>query len=125
MIIYIPYGVGNAEGFPADYPRESRQIDDNDPVPNGWIKTTEDEYTRLVQSAYAEVASVNAAKVEATRATGREKVQSMRQLFVECKTIDDVWGTATNAQKFELARNVYKILNRVQSAIIDLARTDE
>lgn len=125
MIIYIPYGVGNAEGFPADYPRESRQIDDKDPVPDGWIKTTEDEYTRLVQSSYAEVAAVNSAKEETVRATNRAKVQSMRQLFTDCKAIDDGWASATLAQKAELARNVYKILNRVQGAIVDLARADE
>lgn len=125
MIIYIPYGVGNAEGFPADYPRESKQVDEKDPVPDGWIKTTEDEYTRLVQSSYAEVAALNVAKEETLRATSRAKVQSMRQLFVDCKAIDDVWGSATLVQKAELARNVYKILNRVQGAIIDLARSDE
>jgi len=125
MIIYIPYGVNNAEGFPADYPRESKRVDDKSPIPDGWIKTTEEEYTRLVQSAYAEVAAINAAKEETARTTGREKVQSMRQLFADCKAIDVAWDTATNAQKFELARKTYRILNRVQGAIVDLARVDE
>jgi len=125
MIIYIPYGVDNPEGFPPTYPRFSRQIDDKDTVPEGWIKTTEDEYERLIQSASAEVAAVNAVKEETVRATSRSKVQSMRQLFVDCKAIDDAWSSATLGQKVEMARNVYKILNRVQGSIVDLARSDE
>lgn len=125
MIIYIPYGPGNAEGFPADYPRESKTIDDKDLVPDGWIKITEDEYMRLVQSYSVEVAAVNASKVETTQVNNRAKVQSMKQLFSDCKSIEDGWVSATLAQKAELARNVYKILNRVQGAIVDLARADE
>lgn len=122
MIIYIPYGVGNTNGFPADYPRESKRINDGDPVPDGWIKTTEDEYTRLVQSSYAEVAALNAANEEASRATDREKIQTVRQLFADCDAIDNDWANATNAQKFELARKTFKILRRIKGLVIDNLR---
>lgn len=124
MIIYIPYGVGNTNGFPADYPRESKRINDGDPVPDGWIKTTEDEYTRLVQSSYAEVAALNAANEEASRATDREKIKTVRQLFADCDAIDNDWANATNAQKFELARKTFKILRRIKGLVIDNLRDE-
>lgn len=124
MIIYIPYGVGNAEGFPADYPRESKRVDDNAEIPDGWIKTTESEYTRLVQSSYAEVAALNAAKEETSRATEREKIQTVRQLFADCDAIDNDWANATNAQKFELARKAFKILRRIKGFVIDNLRDE-
>lgn len=124
MIIYIPYGVGNAEGFPADYPRESKRVDDNAEIPDGWIKTTESEYTHLVQSSYAEVAALNAAKEETSRATEREKIQTVRQLFADCDAIDNDWANATNAQKFELARKAFKILRRIKGFVIDNLRDE-
>ena len=123
-VIYIPYGVGNAEGFPADYPRESRRIDDKDVVPDGWIKITEEEYTRLVQSSYAEVAALNAAKEQTARETDREKIRTMRQLFDDCDAIDNDWANATNAQKFELARKTFKILRRIKGLVIDNLRDE-
>lgn len=124
MIIYIPYGVGNSDGFPADYPRESKRVDDNAEVPAGWIKTTEDEYTRLVQSSYAEVVAINAIKGEAARATERDRIQAVRQLFADCDAIDNDWGNATNAQKFELARKTFKILRRIKGFVIDNLRDE-
>lgn len=124
MIIYIPYGVGNAEGFPADYPRESKRVEDKAEIPDGWIKTTEDEYTRLVQSSYAEVAALNAAREETSRATEREKIQTVRQLFADCEAIDNDWANATNAQKFELARKTFKILRRIKGLVIDNLRDE-
>lgn len=124
MIIYIPYGPGNSEGFPADYPRDSKRISDGDPVPVGWIKITEDEYTRLVQSSYAEVAAINAAREETSRATDREKIQTVRQLFADCDAIDNDWANATNAQKFELARKAFKILRRIKGLVIDNLRDE-
>ena len=124
MIIYIPYGVGNAEGFPADYPRESKRVDDKAEVPEGWIKITEDEYTRLVQSSYAEVALINANKEESARLTEREKIQTVRQLFADCDTIDNDWANATNAQKFELARKTFKLLRRIKSVVIENMRDE-
>jgi hypothetical protein len=124
MIIYIPYGVGNADGFPADYPRESKRVDDKAEIPDGWIKTTEDEYTRLVQSSYAEVAALNAAREETSRATEREKIQTARQLYADCDAIDNDWANATNAQKFELARKTFKILRRINGLVIDNLRDE-
>lgn len=124
MIIYIPYGVGNADGFPADYPRESKRVDDKAEIPDGWIKTTEDEYTRLVQSSYAEVAALNAAREETSRATEREKIQTARQLYADCDAIDNDWANATNAQKFELARKTFKILRRIKGLVIDNLRDE-
>lgn len=124
MIIYIPYGVGNADGFPADYPRESKRVDDKAEIPDGWIKTTEDEYTRLVQSSYAEVAALNAAREETSRATEREKIQTARQLYADCDAIDNDWANATNAQKFEMARKTFKILRRIKGLVIDNLRDE-
>lgn len=124
MIIHIPYGVGNVEGFPSDYPRESKRVDEKDPAPDGWIKTTEDEYTRLVQSSSAEVAALNAAREETSRATEREKIQTVRQLFADCDAIDNDWANATNAQKFELARKTFKILRRIKGLVIDNLRDE-
>lgn len=124
MIIYIPYGVGNAEGFPADYPRESKRVDGKAEIPDGWIKTTEDEYTRLVQSSYAEVAALNAAKEETNRSTEREKIQTVRQLFADCDAIDNDWVNATNAQKFEFARKTFEILRRIKGLVIDNLRDE-
>lgn len=120
MIIYIPYGPENSEGFPSEYPRESRQLGDKEIAPDGWITVTEHEFKQLLQAHYATVEAATQIKEEATKTRASDRAQRARQRFAECEVIDADWTNATNPQKFALARNVYKILNSVQSEIIEL-----
>jgi len=122
MIIYIPYGPGNLEGFPAEYPRESRQLGANEVAPNGWITVTEEAFRQLLQANYATVAAVTQANDEATKTRATNRAQRARQRFAECEAIDADWVNATNVQKFTMARNVYKILNSIQGDLMDLIR---
>lgn len=62
-LIFKPWGSDPAEnvrGYPADYPRDSKRIEDNAQVPDGWIEIAENAYNSLISSHYAEVAQINA-----------------------------------------------------------------
>jgi hypothetical protein len=51
------------------------------------------------------------------------KLDALKRLFDEAEVIDDAWATATNAQKFDLARNTFKILRRIRGFILDQYRS--
>lgn len=126
-LIYKPWGVDqheNKRGFPADYPRESTRIDDNDPIPEGWIEITELDYKLLVESAYAEVASINAQFEATEKSNDAQKLDALKRLFDDGQVINDGWATATNVQKFELCRTTFKILSRQRRQILDQYRPE-
>jgi hypothetical protein len=125
-IIYKPWGsdpTENPKGFPADYPRDSREVDDKTVAPEGWISVTHDEYRNLVSSSYAEVAEINSRLERESKDADAQKLDALKRLFDEAEVIDDAWTTATNAQKFDLARNTFKILRRIRGFILDQYRS--
>jgi len=125
-IIYRPWGADPAEnpkGFPADYPRDSREVDDKTVAPEGWISVTHEEYRNLVSSSYAEVAEINSRLERESKDAENTKLDALKRLFDDAEVIDDSWSTATNAQKFDLARNTFKILRRIRGFILDQYRS--
>lgn len=126
-IIYKPWGSDPAEnpkGFPADYPRESREVDDKTPAPEGWILVTREEYREVVSSSYAEVASINARLERESKDAENTKLDALKRQFDESEAIDDAWATATNQQKFDLARNTFKILRKIRGFIFEKHQTE-
>jgi hypothetical protein len=125
-IIYRPWGTDpseNPKGFPADYPRDSREVDDKTVAPEGWISVTHEEYRNLVSSSYAEVDEINSRLERESKDADAQRLDALKRLFDEAEAIDDAWATATNAQKFDLARNTFKILRRIRGFILDQYRS--
>ncbi len=126
-LIYKPWGSDvkeNTLGFPPDYPRESTHVGDDDQIPNGWLEISELEYKALVESGYAQVASINAQNEAAEKSSNTTKLDALKRLFDDYEAIDDQWATATNAQKFELAQKTFRILRRQKRAILDQYRPE-
>lgn len=125
-LIYKPWGVDPLEnklGFPSDYPRESRRVEDSDTVPSGWIEISEIDYKLLVESLYSQVSTINAQFESTEKANNAQKLDALKRLFDDCEAIDDAWATATNQQKFDLARNTFKILRKIRGFILDQHRS--
>lgn len=126
-LIYKPWGIDaarNPRGFPVDYPRDSKRIDDKDQVPDGWIETTEEAYKLLVQSSYAEVAAINAQFEANAKDSDKAKLDALKRLFDDGQAIDDAWASATNQQKFDLGHIAFKILNKQRRQILDQFRPE-
>jgi len=125
-IIYKPFGsdpVENPKGFPADYPRDSREVDDKTDAPEDWIAVTLDEYGNIISSSYAEVAEINSRLERESKDAENTKLDALKRLFDESEVIDDAWASATNQQKFDLARNTFKILRKIRGFILDQYRS--
>lgn len=125
-IIYKPWGsdpVENPKGFPADYPRDSREVDDKTDAPEGWIAVTLNEYRNIISSSYAEVAEINSRLEIESKDAENTKLDALKRLFDEMEAIDDAWATATRSQKDEMARNAAKILRKIRGFILDQYRS--
>lgn len=125
-VIYRPWGsdpVENPKGFPAGHPRDSLEVDDKTVTPIGWRAATPEEYRNLVSSSYEEVAEINSRIERESKEAENTKLETLRRLFTESEAIDDDWKTATDQQKFDLARNTFKILNRIRGFILDQYRS--
>lgn len=125
-IIYRAWGsdpVYNPKGFPPNYPRDSREVDDKTDPPEGWISVTHEQYKEIVSAYYADVSDINSRLEREAADAESTKLDALKRLFDESEVIDDAWASATNAQKFDLARNTFKILRRIRGFILDQYRS--
>lgn len=126
-LIYIPWGSDqskNPMGYPSEYPRESKRIDNKDQVPIGWIEISEKSYKILVQSLYANVDAINSQFESSEKDSNTTKLDALKRLFDDCEAIDNAWATATNAQKFDLAQKTFRILRKQRRQILDQYRPE-
>ncbi len=118
--IILPYSAtSNPLGYPGDYPAQRRRIEDIDPIPVGWIEATDVEIQLRIDTHYAAVAAINAAAEAAAGAAERNKMDAFKQLFQDGRAIDQSWGSATAAQKVELARITFRILWLARTSLAD------
>jgi len=126
-IIYKPWGSDPAEnirGYPTNYPRDSKRIDDKDQVPSGWIEITEEAYRLLVQSAYVEVSAINSQFDDSLKNSDSSKIDALKNLFDRCDSTIAIWSTATRAQKDDFLEDFYKIIRRQKRKILDQYRPE-
>jgi len=126
-IIYKPWGSDPAEnpkGFPADYPRDSREVDDKTPAPEGWILVTREEYREIVSAGYAEVAAINARLERELKDAENTKLDALKRQFDRIEALEKGWDSATNQQKFDGLLDVIKIITRQRRSILDQYRPE-
>lgn len=126
-LIYKPWGSNpteNIRGYPSDYPRDSKRIDDKDQVPSGWIEITEEAYRLIVQSTYADVAAINYQFDDSLRNSDSSKIDALKNLFDKCDATAAIWGSATRAQKDDFIEDFYKIIRRQKRQILDQYRPE-
>lgn len=124
-VLLVKNSVDNPDGLPAEWHRDARAsgpVLDPALAALGYQLMTAEEFD-LRQTTLDADQKTWAANREQTKQTKiADRAQRARQRFAECRVIDADWENATNAQKFALARNVYKILNSVQSELIELIK---
>lgn len=113
----------NPRGFPGDYPAQTYPLKDGESVKSPWVEMDEEQLAELRRSFSTQVASVEKAARDADKDAENAKLDALKRLFDETEVIDDAWATATNAQKFDLARNTFKILRRIRGFILDQHRS--
>jgi uncharacterized protein YjgD (DUF1641 family) len=113
----------NPRGFPGEYPAQTYPLRDGESVKAPWVEMDEAQLEELKQSLVAEVETIAQASRDSEKRSESDKLDALKRLFDEAEVIDDAWATATNAQKFDLARNTFKILRRIRGFILDQYRS--
>jgi len=113
----------NPRGFPGEYPAQTYPLRDGESVKAPWVEMDEAQLEELKQSFVAEVETIAQTSRDSERRSESDKLDALKRLFDEAEAIDDAWATATNAQKFDLARNTFKILRRIRGFILDQYRS--
>lgn len=126
-IIYKSWGsdpVENPKGYPAGYPRDSREVDDKTTPPEGWFETTREEYRILISSFYNEVALINEQVERTAKDLDNTKLDALKQLFADGKVIRDGWAGLSNGQKLELVPIVFDLLFKQRRQILEQYRPE-
>jgi len=106
----------NPRGFPGEYPAQTFPLSDGESVKSPWVEMDE---AQLV----AEVETIAQTSRDSEKSSESDKLDALKRLFDEAEAIDDAWATATNQQKFDLARNTFKILRKIRGFILDQYRS--
>lgn len=114
----------NPLAFPGEYPAQTHILADGDSVKQPWVEMDDLQLAELKERLYPQVESIVVAKRDSDKRAESDKLDALKRLFDECEAIDDVWPTATNAQKFELAQKTFRILRRQKRAILDQYRPE-
>lgn len=91
-LIYYPWGedaTENPNRFPPKYPRESSRINDEDPIPKGWIEISDAEYKALIAAYYKDVESINSLVESVEKSTIEAKSSLLESTFDQLKSIEE------------------------------------
>lgn len=102
----------NPRNFPAGYPAEAMEIDNKDPVPDGWSQTTPEEYKAAIEAHQQEVVTINKA-IEQQEAEQKaiEAEQTKTEIEVLQVHVDSVnQGAATNDDRLVAVDAVASLL---------------
>lgn len=126
-IILPASATSNPLGLPGDYPLETKIIGDKDPVPDGWIVVTEEEYRRRLETHYETVAQITAAD-ELTKSTeNRSKLSALENHFeaIAGLVAKKDANTDTNADALAVAWRSARALLGIRRVLIELARNNQ
>lgn len=124
-VLLVKNAADNPEELPAEWHRDARAsgpVLDPSLATLGYQLMTAEEFDLRQTTLDADQKTWAANRKQIKQTKIADRVQRARQRFAECEVIDADWANSTNAQKFALARNVYKILNSIQSELIELIR---
>jgi len=120
----LTYGnTENPRGFPGEYPAQTYTLRDGESVKSPWVEMDEAQLEALKQSLVVEVETIAQASRDSEKRRESDKLDALKRLFDEAEAIDDAWASATNQQKFDLARNTFKILRKIRGFILDQYRS--
>ncbi len=117
----------NPEGIPGEWYIDAREFS-GEKLPEelssiGYVLMSAEDFEKRLSDYKVAFDEWNAAKRSDRDASDAQKLDALKRLFDEAEVIDDAWATATNAQKFDLARNTFKILRRIRGFILDQYRS--
>lgn len=102
----------NPRNFPAGYPAEAMEIDDKDPIPEGWKVTTQEAYKKAIEDNQADVVAINKAIEDLeTQQKEAEVEQTKTELEALQVHVDSVTqGSATDDDRLAAVDAVASLL---------------
>lgn len=102
----------NPRNFPAGYPAEAMEINDKDPIPDGWTLTTKEAYQKAINDHQEDVIAINKAvedqelaQIETTKQETAIEIEAL-QVHVESVNL----GQATDGDRLAAVDNVASLL---------------
>ncbi len=112
LIVKLWGDTDNPRNFPAGYPAEAMEIDDKDPIPEGWKVTTQEAYKKAIEDNQAAVIAINKA-VEELEAQQKEAEVEQTKTELEALQVhvDSVTqGSATDDDRLAAVDAVASLL---------------
>lgn len=113
----------NPRGFPDGYPAERMDIKHDEPVPDGWIEVSEEDYAKWVSQFQAQVSDINKAFDAAEKQ--KEEADSVKvelledKLRVHAEAVDS--GTVlTDVERQETVDSLVKLLTSLLPKLREL-----